>query len=74
MHHICLSELPYFTNYGLGHKTQKCYKSGAQCQDRPENAWMVSDPSPFVPVLMFPLGTNSNADKHFVGKVQDRHG
>jgi len=48
MHHICLSELPYFTNYGLGHKTQKCYKSGAQYQDRPENAWMVSDPSPFL--------------------------
>lgn len=30
--------------------------------------------SPSVPVLIFLLGTNSNADKHFVGKVQDRHG
>ena len=27
-----------------------------------------------VPVLIFLLGTNSNADKHFVGKVQGRHG
>jgi len=26
------------------------------------------------PVLIFLLGKNSNADKHFVDKVQDRHG
>jgi len=55
MHHICLSELPYFTNYGQGHKTQKCNKSVAQCQDRKMYGWYQTL-LPFCPSSNIPIG------------------